>query len=225
MPTINRASYFPRRANLRVNNLAYAADVDAMNGQCRAELGILPAAGTNGIMNAVPLDAIVTKGGTVLAAFDPDKSMGLYGRNVVVTLSASGTQNVTVRGRDYLGQPMNELIAIAAGTTGTGKKAFKSIDNISTSAAAAGATASLGWGNVLGLPYAITKVTDEFVDDAVPAAGTIVLASTAAQTATTADPRGSYTPAAGVVPNGARNITLIGFALMGQLHGVPHYYA
>lgn len=222
--TNNKASYFPRRANLRVNNAAFASDVD-ITGATRVEIGVLPAATDNNIMNGVDIAAIVTKGGTVLSTFDPDAQMGKYGRNVTVKLSGAGTPTVTVRGRDYLGQPMAENIVATGATAAAGKKAFKSVDNITTSAAVAATTLGLGTGNVLGLPYAMVKISDEFVDNAVPAAGTIVLASTAAQTATSADPRGSYTPAGAVVPNGARDIVLNGYVLNGNLYGVPHYYA
>jgi len=226
MSTNNHPTYFTRRANNRVNNMAYSSEVD-ITGAVRAELGILPAASANAIMNAVDIAAIVTKGGTLVSAYNsnPQSVMGLYGRNVTVTLSGAGTPTVTVRGRDYLGQPVAENIVATGAVAAVGKKAFVFIDNITTSAGVAATTLSLGTGNVLGLPYALMKVDAEIVDNAVAAAGTIVLATVTAQTATTNDPRGSYTPAAGAVPNGARDIVLLGQVLNGQLHGVPHYYA
>src|SRR5882672_5525959 len=107
MTTNSHASYFPRRANCRVNNLAFASEVD-ISGLCRAEIGVLSAAAANNIMNAVALDAIITRGGAIAATFNPDTMMGLYGRNLTLILSGAGTPTVTVRGRDYLGQPVSE---------------------------------------------------------------------------------------------------------------------
>lgn len=212
------ASYYPRRANLRVPNLAFHSEVN-MNGQCRIDLGAPVAASTNGIMNAVPSTAIITKGGTLVSTFDPDKHMGAYGRNIVITLGASGTVNTIVRGRDYLGQPISEQINIAAGTTAAGKKAFKSVDNITTSAAS-GTTISLGWGDVLGLPFSMLKLSEEYLNDAPATAGTFV-AGVATQTITSGDPRGTYAPNSAT--DGARNWYLIGTALQSNLHGVAHY--
>jgi hypothetical protein len=148
--------------------------------------------------------------------------MGPYGRNVTVTLSGAGTPAVTIRGRDYLGQPVAETITATGATPAVGKKAFVFVDNISTALVAA-TTLNLGTGNVLGFPYAMIKVDAEIIDNAVASAGTFVAATTAAQTATTVDPRGSYLPAS--LPNGARDIVVVGQVLNGQLHGVPHYYA
>jgi hypothetical protein len=220
--TTNHATYFPRRANCRVNNLAFASEVD-IDGACKAELGVLPASGTNTIMSAVDIAAIVNKGGTLVAGFNPDTVMGAYGRNVVLALSGAGTPTVTVRGRDYLGQPVAETLVATGATPVVGKKAFKSIDNISTSAGVAATTLNLGTGNVLGLPYAFIGVDVEIIDDAVASAGTFVPATTAAQTGTTVDPRGSWTPSS--VPNGTRNVSLLGWTLPGQLHGVAHFYS
>jgi len=222
MTTNSHASYFPRRANCRVNNLAFASEVD-ISGLCRAEIGVLSAAAANNIMNAVALDAIITRGGAIAATFNPDTMMGLYGRNLTLILSGAGTPTVTVRGRDYLGQPVSENLVGTGAVSVVGKKAFKNVDSITTSAAVAGITLNLGTGNVLGLPYAFIKVDTEIVDGAIAAAGTFVPATTAAQTITSVDPRGTYTPAAGVIPNGAREIIVGGYTLNGQLHGVPHF--
>lgn len=223
MTTNSHASYFPRRANSRVNNMAFASEVD-ISGLCRAEIGVLPAASGNAIMNAVDISAAIVKGGAIVSTFNPDTMMGLYGRNVTVTLSGAGTPTVTVRGRDYLGQPVAENIVATGAVAAVGKKAFKSVDNISTALVAA-TTLNLGFGNVLGLPYAFVKVDTELVDGQIAAAGTFVSATTAAQTLTSVDPRGSYTPAAGAIPNGAREIIVGGYVLNGQLHGVPHFYS
>lgn len=215
------ADFFPRRSNAYVANLVYDAYV-TKDGIARMELGQPIAASTNNIMAAQDLATQLTKGGTVLTTFNSDRMMGRYGRNVVVQLSGAGTPTVTIYGRDYLGQPMSEQIVGTGATPAVGKKAFWSVDNISTSAAVAATTLLLGGGNVLGLPYATLKLNEEWVDDVAPAAGTFVPAL-AAQTATSTDPRGTYTPAGAVVPNGVRNIVVIGRVLQGNLHGARHY--
>lgn len=219
MPGNMHPSYFPRRANLRVNNLGYHSEVN-LNGQYRADLGAPVAAVANGIMSAVDISVAVTKGGTLVAAFDPDKHMGAYGRNVTAVLSGAGTPNIDVRGRDYLGQPMIERLVGTGTTPVVGKKAFKSIDNISLSATVAATTLNLGYGTVLGLPFATIKVSEEYQDDAAASAGTVALA-VATQTITSGDPRGTYVPAN--APNGTRNFYLICTAQQSQLHGVAHF--
>jgi hypothetical protein len=220
------ADYHTRRANNYVEKLCYDAYVD-INGDTRVEFGQPPAALADGIIKTQALDAIITGGGNQVTTFDPEKSMSKWGRNLTVILSGAGTPTVTIRGRDWLGQGMSENIVGAGAASVVGKKAFFSLDSITTSAAVAGVTISVGWGNVLGLPYAMTKLYHEFVDDIIPAAGTFVpcLAPGTVQSLTTGDPRGTYTPAGAVVPNGVRNIVITGAALSGQLHGVPHFYS
>jgi hypothetical protein len=214
----NHPSYSPRRANVRVPNLSFASEVN-INGECRIELGTPVAAAAAGIMSAVSIATAITKGGTIVTTWKASL-MGPYGRNVTAVLSGAGTPTLTVRGRDYLGQPVSENLVMAGATPVVGKKAFKYIDNISVGAVAA-TTLNVGYGNVLGVPYALSKVTDEFIDDTVAAAGTITLA-TPTQTATSADPRGSYIPA--TVPDGVHKYDLIGFAVQNNLHGVAHFY-
>lgn len=215
------ANYYPRRTNAYVGNLIYAADV-TQDGIARMELGQPAASSTNNIMAAQDISTQLTKGGAVLSTFRPSTMMGRYGRNVKVQLSGAGTPTVTIYGRDYLGQPMSEQIVATGATPALGKKAFWSIDSISTSAAVAATTLLLGGGDVLGLPYATIKINEEWVDDVAPTAGTVVLAQ-GTQTATSTDPRGTYAPHSSVLPNGSRNIVVIGRVLSGQLHGVRHY--
>ena len=76
-----------------------------------------------------------------------------YGRNVVA--SWTGTAVLTVTGEDYLGQTMVEVSA--SGTSLTGKKAFKKITSASFSAAVTAAT--IGTGDVLGLPVRVPGVS------------------------------------------------------------------
>jgi hypothetical protein len=211
-------SYNPRRANVRVNNLNFASEVNP-NGQARIELGIPVAAAAAGVMSAVSIATAVVKGGTIVSTWKPSL-MGPYGRNLTVVLSGAGTPTITMRGRDYLGQPMSEQFTGNGTTPVVGKKAFKWVDSLS-SGLVAGPTVNVGYGNVLGLPYAITKVTDEFQDDAVATAGTVAVA-VATQTATSGDPRGTYLP--NTVPDGAKKYDLIALTVQNQLHGTAHFY-
>lgn len=215
------ANYFPRRSNAYVASLVYDANV-TQDGVARIEFGQVPTSAINNIMAAQDLATQLTKGGVVLTTFRPATMMGRYGRNVTVQLSGAGTPTVTVYGRDYLGQPMSEQIVGTGATPALGKKAFWSVDNISTSAAVAATTLLLGTGNVLGLPYAAIKLNEEWVDDVAPTAGAF-LSAVGTQTATSGDPRGTYAPHSSVLPNGSRNIVIIARVLAGQLHGVRHY--
>lgn len=122
-----------------------------------------------------------------------------YGRNVTVTASGDPGAAVpcTVKGFDYLMQPMTETITIANGSTvGSGLKAFKKVTSISHTGAAANAvTGKAGFGDVLGLPYKTVKVLSEELDGAVASLGSLVTpVLTDPQSATTGDPRGTYDP-------------------------------
>lgn len=119
-------------------------------------------------------------------------------RNVIAAWT--GTAVLTVVGTDYYGQAQTENSA--SGTSFAGKKAFKTITSITVGANVTGAT--VGTGNVLGLPFRITSggllamVFDNAAD-----AGTIVVAdNTNPATATTGDVRGTYAPAGTL--NGAK---------------------
>ena len=112
-------------------------------------------------------------------------------RNVVAAWTTAAV--LTVIGTDFYGQPQTE--SSASGTTFTGKKAFATITAISVSTNVTGAT--VGTGNVLGLPYKVISgdVFGSTFNDAADA-GTVVLGDiTLPATATTGDVRGTYTPA------------------------------
>ena len=213
------ASFFPRRANLRVPNMSYSAEVDT-NGKFRAELGVPVAAAAAGIFSAASINTTLVKSSSGLIAHRDN--MGRYGRNVTIVLSGAGTPTVTVFGYDYLGQPMAEQFTGNGTTPVVGKKAFKEVTAISSTLVAA-TTINVGYGDVLGLPYAAAAINEEYVDQAVPTAGTKTPAVLTAQTATSGDPRGTYTPHASAVANGARDFVLICLAIEGDYHGLPHF--
>lgn len=118
-------------------------------------------------------------------------------RNVVGAWTTSST--IVVSGFGVYGQPMTET---QTGTTFTGKKAFAFITGITSSAAITAAT--FGFGNVLGLPFAVNSgnFMGAFFNDAADA-GTFVPADfTYPATTSTGDVRGTYTPAGTL--NGAK---------------------
>ena len=120
-------------------------------------------------------------------------------RNVVAAWT--GAAVLTVTGTGQFGSVIVE--SSASGTSHTGKKAFKTITSVTTSADITLLT--VGTGVVLGLPVFLPDVPDvfrEIVDGAVAGAGTVVAGIIGTQTATTGDVRGSYSPA--LAPNGAR---------------------
>lgn len=78
-------------------------------------------------------------------------------RTIDIVSSGAGdtTQTATVYGVDQYGQDMSELIAFNGVTRVAGQKAFKKITRVAISALMAG-NASVGWTDVLGLPYRVT---------------------------------------------------------------------
>jgi len=152
--------------------------------------------------------------------------MGRFGRNVNVDGSAASTAVIRVYGFDYLGQPMIEDITMNGTTTAEGLKAFARVTRITTGTDS-DATLDVGWGDKLGLPYRLIDVYTELVDGVEPAdAGAYVKGVATTQTATTGDPRGTYTPHANNIANGARLHGLVGLfdndSAVG-LYGVQQY--
>lgn len=119
-------------------------------------------------------------------------------RNVVAAWT--GTAVLTVTGTDEYGNVIVE--SSASGTSFTGRKAFRTITRVRTSANITGLT--VGSGVVLGLPVFLPDAPDvvrEAVNAAVPGtAGTLVAGDQAVATALTGDVRGTYSPNA--APNG-----------------------
>ncbi len=125
-------------------------------------------------------------------------------RNVVAAWTGTGV--LTVTGTDEYGRVIRE--SSASGTSLTGKKAFKTVTGISSSANITALT--VGTGDVLGLPVALPQVglnVREMQDGAVATAGTLVAAVRTTATATTGDVRGTYDPNAAC--DGAKAFTLI----------------
>lgn len=124
-------------------------------------------------------------------------------RNVVAAWT--GASVVTVTGLDEYGNRVVE--ASASGITFTGKKAFKQILSVTSSAAITAAT--VGTGDVFGLPLFVESsglLLKELQDGVTAAAGTLVVADSAKATATTGDVRGTYDPSAAA--DGSRSFQL-----------------
>lgn len=124
---------------------------------------------------------------------------------VVTHASAVVAMSGTITGTDQYGNTITEAWSVTAGTTSktfTGKKAFKTITQITETVAADASTNTIiaGEGVVLGLPFKTRQVAPlyELVDGVAPTPGVLVAGSTAS----TADYRGTYTPNA--APNGTR---------------------
>lgn len=123
-----------------------------------------------------------------------------------VVAAWTGTAVLTVTGADEYGETVVE--SSASGTSLTGKKAFKTITGVSTSADITGLT--VGTGKVLGLPVFLAGtgyVLAELEDGAAATAGTIVAGVTTTATATTGDVRGTYAPNS--APNGSKAFNLV----------------
>lgn len=124
-------------------------------------------------------------------------------RNVVGAWTTASV--VTVYGTDENGKTLVE--ASASGTTFTGKKAFKTITRVTSSASITLAT--IGNGDVIGLPARSDagEVCVVFLNGVSVDAATLVRADTATATATTGDVRGTFDPSAAI--NGSNIFTVM----------------
>lgn len=119
-------------------------------------------------------------------------------RNVVADSGGADTAVITVTGKDEYGVTMSEAITLNGITAVSGKKAFKTITAVSSSATISNGF-FLGPGDVLGLPVFLPSVGNilrEMEDGAAPTAGTVVAGIRASNgsTTTTGDVRGTYDP-------------------------------
>lgn len=213
---------FPQRINQRVPAMAYDALIQ-QGGHVYVEFGAPTTAATNNVVVAQDM----TTAGTLItfaAAYTPNNEgmMGRYGRLLQIAASGVSTGTVTIRGRDYLGQTVIETLTLNGATAVNGNKAFRYVDSVTWTATAA-INLIIGTRPALGVPYRVqtTVITNELLNGGTATAGALVVGSTAVQTAITADPRGSYVPAA--APNGSNAYTLMYFADQTNLHGNAHF--
>jgi len=193
---INPGTFHPRRVNQYVAKMQYASDVN-FNGSTRVDFGSPGVGASNNIVNARDISAAVTVDLTGLAAID-----AIYGRSLVFTGSANvvaGT-SITVRGFDYLNQPMSEVVTTVAGVTPIqGIRAFKYLSSVTfaLNTGTAPVTMSIGLSNKLGLPYRAIGQRLEVANGAPVATQGTFVAGPNAQTTNAvgqADPRGTYQP-------------------------------
>lgn len=155
-------------------------------------LGAPATADVNGIFEAYSgaapaLDGALVTGGVAILDVP---------RNIVVDSGGADTAVLTFTGTDEYGNTVVESITLNGTTAVGGKKAFKTVTGVTSSATISNG-AFAGPGDVLGLPIAIKspgQVIAEMQDGANATAGTVVAAATATATATTGDVRGTYDP-------------------------------
>lgn len=144
-------------------------------------------------------------------------------RNVVIDAAGAATAVLTIFGTDAYGIPMSEAITLNGTTAVAGKKAFKTITRIASSATAT--DIFVGTGDIFGLP--IRANTRNYVitawNNAVVTTGTFVAADATTATTTTGDVRGTY-----AVPDAAdavKRLTLWVFVFdddtQAGIYGVP----
>ena len=221
-------TFFPRRINMFVEGMQFADEVNC-NGPTRVPFGAPLAANATNIFNASALNAgaVTTLDGTGVQ--NAQLIDAPWGRVLQVTASTTNTTVVSIYGADYLGQNIREDVTMASAGVVLTKKAFKYVDTVVCPANAG--TFSMGWSGGLGLPYKSLRVEYEVANGLAVAAGTLVAAVlTDPQTATTGDPRGTYTPTTAL--NGVNVISAVfdcvndvNTLYHGGLHGVKQFAA
>lgn len=168
-----------REGHAVVLNLG-SPDVADVNGVFEAQSG---AAGAQTLDGALVVDGV--------AIMD-------VARNLVADSGGADTAVLTITGTDIHGNAMVENITLNGTTAVAGKKAFKTVTGVVSSATTSNG-AFLGTGDVLGLPVFLPgtgHIVAEIEDGAAATAGTAVagLSVNTPSTATTADTRGTYVP-------------------------------
>ena len=127
----------------------------------------------------------------------------------ITSSSASDTvETATVYGTDVYGISMSELITFGGAATVSGLKSFKTVTRVAISAALVG-NASVGTGDVFGIPYVATTRNSVLTayNGAFVTTGTFVAAvTTSPATTATGDVRGTY--AVPSASDGAKILTL-----------------
>jgi len=185
-------------------------------------LAIIPAA--VGTANLAALAAptsgtalTLTAGAGITAGTAPDGSGSrVYSFDVERAVSLTSTSNLSainflVTGYNRYGQRQTQLMAGPNNNTVNSLKAFLSILSIVPQGTSA-STVSAGSSDVFGLPFALPDITYitsvKWAATLANNAGTAVAADTTSPaTASTGDPRGTYTPA-GAASNGSNRLVL-----------------
>lgn len=227
---IAQPTYFPRGVNCYVPGAQFASGVGAADNEFLVDFGTPPVASATFYYQTAALTSGAAS--TVLAsAMTATETAAPFGRNVSLVASAGSTRVCIVYGWDYLGQPMSETITLNGATPVPGVKAFKRLESVSIGASADTVTVSIGTGARFGLPFRTNRTVREESDGANAGNGTLTAGvRTDPQTATTADPRGLYTPT--TTPDGTKNIIAaftvdryINDSGNGGIYGIKHYRA
>lgn len=109
-------------------------------------------------------------------------------RNISIVGNVAGiTGNVTIKGTNYRGESVTEILALNGITVVEGTKAFKTVIEIDLPIqTAAENTVSVGFGEKLGLPYKLTHNTliFAFLDNVKESSVTVTMNSTALESNT-----------------------------------------
>lgn len=229
--------FFQQGVNEYVPAAQYAA-APIHGAPARFQLGTPATASATFVGTLIP---IATAGGAVvntIVYFTTPKVMDArYGRTITVTPSADPTGAgavVGVVGYDYLMQPMQENITLPNGAAAlvAGLKAFMIVIGTRVvTLATANITVSVGSGLRLGLPYkcrivsAVEDTTDLTYAQINTAHNAAIL--TDPQTATTGDPRGTYTrltaPNGTYTELGVQGDTRVNGSNNGGLYGIRQF--
>lgn len=145
--------------------------------------------------HTLTIDGALASGGAV--TFDVP-------RNVTIDSGGADTAVLTITGTDEYGAAMSEAITLNGTTEVVGKKAFKTVTSVTSSATISNG-AFVGSGQIIGLPIALQNKSD-FINATLDGANTVptlvAAVATDPATTTTGDVRG--TVQFGTAPNGTR---------------------
>ena len=165
---------FPRSISQYVPNMEFAADV--VEDEHLAYLGSPAALDADGIWDGVSATNSATSysssdykstfdGSSTSLTSTAGKIDATYGRCLTATGSGGSDHVLTITGRDYLGQQMQENMTLSGTTVIFGNKAFKYVDTLAIATGAASDTCDIGWYDRVGLPYKAETVIGYTEDD------------------------------------------------------------
>lgn len=179
-------------------------------------------------------DVVTVAGGSDASVFDYEKPIEIdapYGAALSVVANGASTSVITIKGFDYLGQPMTETVTLNGTTAVATKKCFKYIERIEIPVSTA-VTITITRKLLLGLPYRTTQILAEMRDGEKVSTATLVAPSIIASTAVSTEPRGiynlaTYASAKRVVAVlvASDDVFTINGKDEGGLFGIPHFSA
>lgn len=223
---VTSQSTFNKAINMFVPNAQFSTDV-GVDGVFRVDYGAPVAANAVGILSAQSIAVALTVLASGFQAAYTDAKQGTpngYGRNTQVVASGAATSTLRIDGRDWLGQKLSETFTLNGAVAVLGKKAFAKVDQVVILTTTAATTANVGWGDKLGIPYAVTALVASLENGVTATAGTLVTKdSTNPATAITGDTRGTITFSSAT--DGTRTFAAVLIADRTNLYGVQHFTA